>query len=91
MNESFIKLNNFLKLFLFRQKTQKLGREFLKSYNRTDKGLLSWLWKAYLQTSKDTHTVLNTDSEVGKEPKLLLKEQQVLNVHLEKNKLTNMK
>lgn len=41
MNESFIWLNDFLKLFLFKQKRQKIGREFLNSYNMTDKELLS--------------------------------------------------
>lgn len=43
MNESFIKLNDFFKHFLFKQKREKLGRESLKSYNRTDKELLSLL------------------------------------------------
>lgn len=70
MNELFIKLNDFLKLFLFKQKRQKLGGESLKSYNRTDKGLLSLLWKAYLQMIKDhIRTFLNIDSEISKEPK----------------------
>lgn len=70
MNELFIKLNDFLKLFLFKQKRQKLGGESLKSYNRTDKGLLSLLWQAYLQMIKDhIHTFLNTDAEMSKELK----------------------
>lgn len=38
MDESFIKLNDFLKLFLFKQKRQKLGRESLKGYIGQRKG-----------------------------------------------------
>lgn len=43
-----------------------------------------------LFTNDHTYTFLSTDSEAGKEPILPLKEQQVLNTWLEKNKLTNM-